>query len=322
MTNKSLLGAAIALVRQQIAAGDLAGARARLQATRVPDDAADPAARTALGLPRRLQSTWLRLAKAEGDAVARLGLQALAVPPPELLAPLFPPLGACPQDETAVPPVLHQVWIGGPAPVTVAAWAAHAARHGWHHRLWDEAALAAEGIAGDPLFVAMRARGDLPGAVDVARYAILARHGGVYLDCDWMPARPDLGPGSMVPATGLSALAEATPRLTHTGTLLLGNALIAAPPGHPVLRLLVDRLPQVAALLPGQPAWWVTGPLPFTLAARGAMVRLLPAATVAGQLPDATPLPEVEAAVAANVARQGGALYAWKSWGGGGGGGG
>ncbi|MEI4488548.1 hypothetical protein V8J36_20325 [Frigidibacter sp. MR17.14] len=320
MLTKVKLAALMDLLERQARGGDVAGALAQLDAAAAAGLAPDLGPMTALGQPRKLVAARLRLARAAGDAVGRAGLQALAVPPVALLAPLFAPGPAERAARRAaadqpVPRRLHQIWLGGPPPAACAAWAAMAARHGWEYRLWDAPALAAEGVDRDPVYAAMLAAGDLPGAVDVARYHLLARQGGVYLDCDWYPARADLPPEAALPMTGLSALAEPTPRLTHTGGLLLSNALIAAPPGHPALGALIAALPAVAACLPGAPAWWATGPLVFTLAARGGPVGLLAHGTVAAELPRATPPEEVEALAARLRAEDApGLLIAWKGW--------
>lgn len=275
---------------------------------------------TALGLPRKLHSARLNVAKAAGDLVGRLGLQATGVPPPELLAPFFAVsaaerLALTKAARHPVPKVLQQIWIGGPAPVSCAAWADYAGRHGWRHKLWDEAQLTAAGVTEDPLYRTMLQAGDLPGAVDVARYHVLAEEGGVYLDCDWYPARDDVPPEAALPMLGLSALAERAPRVTSAGCMLVTNALIAAPPGHPVFARLLAALPAVAQALPGGPAWWVTGPLPFTLATRGGPMSLLDAGIVAGVLPRRAPMADVEAVRARVAAEDGpGMLIGWKCW--------
>ncbi len=161
----------------------------------------------------------------------------------------------------------------------------------------------------------MMAAGDLPGAVDIARYALLIREGGIYLDCDWYPARADMPPDAVFPARGLAALAEPSPRLVAGGSLLLSNAVIAAPAGHPALMRLMLALPDFAARLPGAPAWWVTGPLAFTLAARSGPVTLLDAGLVAGNLPRGAPLAEAERLAArCEAGGEGGFLIAWKGW--------
>ena len=146
--------------------------------------------RTVLGLPRRLHAARLRLAKAEGDLVARIGYQYTLVPPPDMLAK-YTQFSA--EDRRMinlksredVPRLIHQIWIGEKAPpISVKAWAAHAAQHGYDYRLWREADLEREGVFSNAIFNRMLSEGDFPGAVDVARYILLERFGGIYLDCD------------------------------------------------------------------------------------------------------------------------------------------
>lgn len=293
--------------------GDFAGARAVLDRI-APDLAALPPV-TALGLNRRLHAAFLRLAKRTGDSVARAGWQMHLVPPPGALAALAAATtdqrrAALDAQAAPVPRVIHQIWLGPLAvPPAAAAWAAHAAAQGYAHRLWREADVAA--LAGDDaVFRDRLARGDYPGAVDAARYAILAQEGGIYLDCDWYPARMDAGFHDLIPMTGLTAMAEEVPRLTGKGPVLLANSFIAAPPGHPVMDRLRAVLPLAAAAIPGAPAWWTTGPLIFTLIARDGPLTLAGAGLVAAALPRAAPFAAVEAA----LGRDGGLLIAWKSW--------
>lgn len=293
------------------AAGDHAGAAAELAAA-----AADPAIaallpQTALGLPRKLHAGLLRNAKATGDAVARAGLQLHLGPPPQALEHLAVQDRAAraQADRMPVPNVIHQVWIGPlPPPLALSAWERHAAANGLGYRLWREADLASEGIPDRPVYRDRLARGDYPGAVDAARYAILAAHGGIYLDADWMPCRDDLSFRDFLPLTGLCALAEPVPRITHTGSLLLANSFLAAPPAHPVFTALDRILPMAEAAIPGAPAWWTTGPVILTLLARAGAVTLAPHDLVAGTLPrDATP---------ADAAALGshGLMASWKPW--------
>jgi len=317
MSAKNRMDTGIIAARALVARGDFSGAAAVLDAlTADPEIAALPA-QTALALPRRLHAARLHLAKARGDKVARAGYQFHLVPPPDLLAPLFryslaEQTAITATNRQPVPRVIHQIWIGPkPVPPAVQAWRHHAAAQGYQYRLWQEADLADLGLPDQPVYAAMLARGDYPGAVDVARYAILAAQGGIYLDCDWYPARDDIGFHDLLPLIGLTAWAEPVPRNTGIGGVLLGNSFIAAPPDHPCLHRLIARLPQVLALLPEAPAWWSTGPLAFTLAARGGVVSVAAPGLVAGVLPDQAPLAAVEAM---RAQAEGGLLIAWKSW--------
>ena len=270
---------------------------------------------TLAGLPRRLHAARLRLARAEGDMVAKLGWQATQGPGPETLLPL----ARFTADERAeagrlgrapVPRLLHQIWIGElPRPPALAAWRDWCAGHGRDYLLWDEAALARIGAPDHPAYRAMLAAGDFPGAVDVARYLVLQAQGGIYLDADF---HPNPGGGDFddyLPAHGLSALAEDVPRVTGRGPVLMTNALISTPAGHPVMAALLRIMPEAVRQLPRAPAWWVTGPLVFTLLARLCPLGVAAHDIIAGRLPRRAP-----AEALGQFRDSSGLLIDWKSW--------
>ncbi|MCF3640497.1 mannosyltransferase [Rhizobium sp. TRM95111] len=320
MESRQQYRAAIAGIRSLIDTRAYDEARARL------DDMARtavPAAHdevTLLGLPRKVHSLFLKLAKAEGDAVARAGYQYTMVPPAERIAGCGRPgseerRAIARANAAPVPRLIHQIWIGdGPVPPATQAWARHAARHGYAYRLWREADLRRLGLEDDPVFAGMLATRDFPGAVDVARYFILREEGGLYLDCDWYPARDDIAFHDVLPLVGLTVLDETIPRQTPSGSLLLANSFIAAPPRHPVFERLVAVLPEVWRAMPLAPAWWSTGPLVFTVCCRTGSVTLADAALVAGSLPRLMPFEAVERLRDEVRAADGGLLIAWKSW--------
>ncbi|WP_284777216.1 glycosyltransferase [Agrobacterium sp. lyk4-40-TYG-31] len=276
--------------------------------------------KTALGLPRKLHSAFLRLAKAQGDAVTKTGYQYLLVPPPDVFEPysrfsLEDRRQIAAKNREPIPKILNQIWIGDrQVPVSTKAWAAHAAHHGLDYRLWREADLEAAGILAHPIFARMLADGDYPGAVDVARYIILHAFGGIYLDCDFYPARDDISFSDVLPMIGLTAFGEDVPRQTGKGSIFLANSFIATPPGHPVFKRMLDAFPEIFERLPRAPAWWATGPLIFTVVARAGSVCLAGGDFVAGHVPDRSPLSEVEAIRAGSDENGDGLLIAWKSW--------
>lgn len=308
---KRMLGEAKALIRS----GNFEAARGLLQEIRA-ENIGKTDAQTSLGLPRRLQSALLKLAKAEGNTVARIGYQFHLVPPPEKLARygVFSAQEKATMAELSrrpVPRCIHQIWLGSkPVPPTVDAWAAHAAANGYQHKLWREADLAENGYDRHTSLQHMLSIGDFPGAVDVARYMILRDLGGIYLDCDWYPGGNRGSFHDLLPLTGLSAFAEDIPRNTGAGSVLFANSFIATPAGNPVLSRLCDALPSVIADLGDAPAWWSTGPLIFTVVARSGPVSLAGAGFVASSAPAAASLVDVEAMAAdAN-----GLLIPWKPW--------
>ncbi len=317
---KTRLIAEIAAAEALARSGKVAEAEGILEGIARDPDAAVLGSNTAIGLPRKLHSAWLRLAKMNNDAVRIVGLRATAVPAEDVSSDLFKAKSSDRAAQVAaaswpVPRRIHQIWIGGPPPAACSAWGEFAARHGWEYHLWDELGLEKLGVTADPLWLSMLEAGDLPGAVDVARYHLLIREGGIYLDCDWYPAREDIPPEAVFPGHGLSVIAEPSPRLVAGASLLLSNALIAAPIGHPALKRLLAALPDFAGRLQGEPAWWVTGPLAFTLAARGGPVAVLDSGLVAGSLPRGAKLAEAQALAArCRAANDVGFLIAWKGW--------
>jgi len=308
---KRMLGEAKALIRS----GNFEAARDLLQEIRA-QDIGKTDARTSLGLPRRLQSALLKLAKAERDAVARIGYQFHLVPPPEKLA-RYGVFSA--QDKAAmaelsrvpVPRCIHQIWLGSrPVPPTVGAWAAHAAANGYQHKLWREADLAENGYDRHTSLRHMLSIGDFPGAVDVARYMILRDIGGIYLDCDWYPGGNRGSFHDFLLLTGLSVFAEDIPRNTGAGSTLFANSFLATPAGNPVFSRLCDALPSVIEELGDAPAWWSTGPLIFTVVARSGPVNLAGAGFVAPPASNGASLPDVRAM----AADADGLLIPWKPW--------
>lgn len=275
---------------------------------------------TVLGMPRKLHSANLRLAKIARDRLRVTGLQFTLVPDPAVMADVGRYSGG-EQRVIArlagekVPRILHQVWIGDlPQPPAVDAWRRHCASFSMAYRLWGEAELLAEGFDAHPAFAEMMARKDYPGAADVARYLVLEKFGGIYMDADWFPARDDVGFDDFVALVGFTALADATPRMTSAGGLLLANAFIATPPQHPVLRRILEAIPRVMRALPDAPAWWSTGPLIFTYACRGAGVTLATVDMMAAVLPRGAPFQAVDAARKEAMRGDRGFLIDWKSW--------
>ncbi len=275
---------------------------------------------TSLGIPRQLHSAQMKLAKAEKDTLRSIGYQYHLVPPPELLKK-FAQFSSSERrhiaqlNREAVPRSIHQIWIGSmPVPQGSLAWSRHARKHGYDYKLWREADLRGIGLEDNPLYMHLVANGDLPGAVDVARYAVLEKLGGIYLDCDWYPARDDISFHDLLSMNGLTAMAETTPRNTGQGGLLLSNAMLLAPPAHPVFTRLLEALDEVVEALPDAPAWWATGPLIFTLMSRGGSITLADSTFLAGSLPQDSPLADVDLWCQQAQQDDLGLLLLWKSW--------
>ena len=303
-------------------AGNYEQAWALLEAAKDDADVMGIYPHTALGLPRKLHAAMLRTAKRQGDLLAKIAYQYHLVPHPDLLKDLTQ---IHPDDRReiveanrqAVPRVIHQIWIGDrPVPQATTAWAQHAADNGYIYKLWREGDLEGLGIDRLPEFANMLSAGDFPGAVDIARYVILADEGGIYLDCDWYPACMDRSFDDFMSMTGLIVMGEPVPRNLGWGSLLLFNSFIAAPAHHPVMERMISVIPDSRKRLPGAPAWWSTGPLLFTLIARNGPVELIDPAFVAVRFQPQTPFDDIELYCQHHSAENGanGLLIDWKEW--------
>jgi hypothetical protein len=150
----------------------------------------------------------------------------------------------------AIPRIVHQIWLGAnPPPAAFTRWRETFRRHlpDWEQRLWDD----------DACLGLMRAH--FPGAearwraipraaqrADVARYMIVAVHGGLYADMDCECRRPldFLRPeDELVVATELRTDSRKVRELyrTRRGLLHCQWAFLARP-GHPFLHALVQEV--------------------------------------------------------------------------------
>lgn len=145
-----------------------------------------------------------------------------------------------------IPKVLHRIWFGGPIPGAFEQnWESWRRLHpDWELRTW--------GIDDLDVLINQAAFDDAPklsSKANIARYEILLRHGGVYVDCDFEALRniePLLDGASFV-------VGEETPGVVN-------NAFIGAVPDHPVLRQVVADLPTSHFSQPDAPSPQRSGP--------------------------------------------------------------
>jgi mannosyltransferase OCH1-like enzyme len=131
-----------------------------------------------------------------------------------------------------IPRVIHHVWVGDPMPDRLTAYVRtwRDLHPGWDHVMWssfdwlDNQHLYDNAEAITPHVGQLRA--------DLARYEILHRHGGVYVDCDMEALRPidDL--------LGVQCFAG-----WETDGVWVNNAVLGCVPGHPLMRDLIDAAP-------------------------------------------------------------------------------
>ncbi|GAG50628.1 unnamed protein product, partial [marine sediment metagenome] len=96
------------------------------------------------------------------------------------------------------------------------------------------------------------------GKVDVIRYELLYRYGGLYMDCDSLCLRP-LGDDF----SDADFLAVYMNERARPGRL--SNGIIGCTPGHPMMKEVVDAVGEVSLeTCRAKPSWMVTGPVLLT----------------------------------------------------------
>lgn len=151
-------------------------------------------------------------------------------------------------DSAPIPRILHQTWRDDRPPPRLAAW-----RDGWRrlhphweHRFYTDADIRRWIARHRPEW------GDLYAAyrhpiqrVDLFRYLVVHHHGGLYADLDMAcrrPVDPLLAAGGCVLSVEAHLTRAYQAELGYRRPVQIANCIFAAPPGHPFLARLLDRL--------------------------------------------------------------------------------
>jgi mannosyltransferase OCH1-like enzyme len=142
-----------------------------------------------------------------------------------------------PEQPLSIPRTFHRIWLGGPMPEEVRHWGETWLEHnpGWTMKTWGYEDLC--DLVNQSYFDDARNYSEQS---DFARYEILLRHGGVYLDTDFECYR------NIEPLLeGLDAF------LACEDDVLVCGAIVGAAPENPLIRELVRRLPASYDAFPG-----------------------------------------------------------------------
>lgn len=141
-------------------------------------------------------------------------------------------------DQPRIPKIIHHIWLGSPLPekcrVLRETWVKN--HPDWQFILWTDADIERFGLENKPLYDASTNWGEKS---DIARYEIVFRYGGLYVDTDYQSVKPmDVFHHCVDFYTGIYANNS---RGTSTN-MTMGMGLIGARPGHPILRAAIDGI--------------------------------------------------------------------------------
>lgn len=168
-----------------------------------------------------------------------------------------------------IPRTFHSIWVGDPMPehlaVYVATWTQ--IHPGWQHKIWGDGDL--DWLQNQELYDFAEAITKHHGQfrADVARYEILHRYGGVYVDCDFEALAPidEL-------LLGVDCFAA-----WETDGVWINNAILGTVPGHPMFAELIEGLPANVKAHRGKRPNILSGPQYLTPIAKRHDIDVFPA---------------------------------------------
>lgn len=154
-----------------------------------------------------------------------------------------------------IPKIFHRIWLDEPIPERYEKfWLGFKTRHPtWEFRTWNSSD-ELDWLQNRDLFDSVKT---WAGRADVARYEIVHRYGGVYVDTDVECLNPIE-----------ELLSDDRLFIAWEDDNLLCPTVFGASPEHPALRHLIDALPNWVASHPNDPPNYQTGPVPATEAWR------------------------------------------------------
>jgi len=160
-----------------------------------------------------------------------------------------------------IPKIIHHIWLGSPLPekcrVLREGWIKN--HPGWQFVLWTDADIEKLGLENKAVYDASTNWGEKS---DIARYEIVYRYGGLYVDTDYESIKPmDVLHYCLDFYTGIYANSARG----NSTNMTMGMGLIGAIPGHPILRAAIDGLKGTASAKNNSSAILShTGPYYFT----------------------------------------------------------
>jgi len=133
-----------------------------------------------------------------------------------------------------IPKIIHQIWLGSELPERfkklTETWKKH--NPSWEYKLWTDEDAKKFNLSNRDLFEKSNRYDEKS---DILRYEILYQHGGLYVDTDF-----ECFKSFDILNENFQFYCGVEPLLAHQ--VMLGNALIASIPGHPILKHCIEQM--------------------------------------------------------------------------------
>jgi len=178
-----------------------------------------------------------------------------------------------------IPKIVHQIWLGphDPPKNWMNSWVSFCQRYGWQYILWNEEKIKAMRLHNIKEY---NESSSFQQKSDIARYEIVYRYGGLYVDCDMINLGHDLEKVLPFATSNFIAVPEhphSTSTTSKLGVPYCANGFFAAVKGHPALKKMISL---IASRLQSRwfysHVWIQTGPVLFNLAIKDYPITLIP----------------------------------------------
>lgn len=164
-------------------------------------------------------------------------------------------------DPSRIPKIVHQIWLGSAVPEKFVSWmSTWANMQGWEYKLWTDLDVETFPLHNRKLYENAKNFGE---KADILRYEILYNEGGLYADVDFENINTevfDLLNRSFDFYAGLEPMEHRQP----INSPLIGNAIFASIPGHPLLEKVITDMTVHYNQHENEWAVIATGPVYFT----------------------------------------------------------
>ena len=149
------------------------------------------------------------------------------------------------QEESVIPKIIHQIWVGGPVPEKYDEWRQswQDMHPDWEYKLWTDADIPSLHIHNRAIYDKAP---DFAAKADVLKYEILYQFGGMYVDIDFE---------CLQSFDGLHHRYNFYSGISNERTFAIALGLLGAAPGHPILKHCIEaarpKLLQMGRMGPG-----------------------------------------------------------------------
>ena len=166
-------------------------------------------------------------------------------------------IGSC----SNIPKIIHQIWLGpyDPPLKWMKNWMDFCQKYNWEYRLYRDSDIEQFGLINKEIY---DKSSSYQKKADIARYEIIYKYGGLYIDCDMIWLGKNISKYLPLDKNMFIGIQE-FPSIHDIGNHKLCNGMFAAPPRHSILKRCIEKIPEYDSSIIKKiyGPWTITGPV-------------------------------------------------------------